>query len=110
MPDGMQGMSPSKLIQSLLDLISYGEHLRKTQPDYESRWDNVQELINFAAEVENNLPEDVGKKMSNAEDAAWEELWGDSLNEWDVDQVEVKEPKASQPNGCACSHTMIIYS
>ncbi len=92
-------MSPSKLIQSFLELINYGEHLRKTQPDYESRWDNVQELINFATEVENGMPSAVEKKMRDAEDAAHEELWGDNLGEWDADQVEDRKPAGGQPTG-----------
>lgn len=92
-------MSPSKLIQSLLELVKYGEHLRKTQPDYESRWDNVQELINFATEVENGMPAAVEKQMRNLEDAAYEELWGDNLGEWDADQVEDQRPVGDQPMG-----------
>ena len=92
-------MAPSKLIQSLLELVQYSEHLRKTQPDYDSRWDNVQELINFAIEVENTMPDEAGKKMFDAEEAAYEELWGDNLGEWDADQVQNREPPASQPNG-----------
>lgn len=92
-------MSPSKLIQSLLELVKYGEHLRKTQPDYESRWDNVQELINFATEVENGMPAAVEKQMRNLEDAAYEELWGDNLGEWDADQVEDQRPLGDQPMG-----------
>ncbi|KAI0714341.1 P-loop containing nucleoside triphosphate hydrolase protein [Cerioporus squamosus] len=94
-----EGMSPSKLIQSFLELINYGEHLRKTQPDYESRWDNVQELINFATEVENGMPSAVEKQMRDAEDAAHEELWGDNLGEWDADQVEDRRRAGSQPMG-----------
>ena len=32
--------------------MDFESHLRKTQPDWESRWENVQELITFASEVE----------------------------------------------------------
>lgn len=92
-------MSPSKLLQALLDFIKYGEHLRKTQPDYESRWDNVQELINFAMEVENGMPVAVEKQMRALEDAAHEELWGDDLGEWDADQVEERRPVGGQVTG-----------
>jgi DNA helicase-2/ATP-dependent DNA helicase PcrA len=35
-----------------VELLEYQDHLRKTQPDWESRWENVQELITFASEVE----------------------------------------------------------
>ncbi|PIL35658.1 hypothetical protein GSI_02388 [Ganoderma sinense ZZ0214-1] len=83
-----EGMSPTKLITALVDLIQYGEHLKKTQQDHESRWENVQELINFATEVENGMPAQEGKKMLDAQERAHEELWGDGLGEWDADQVE----------------------
>ncbi|KAH7925501.1 UvrD-helicase-domain-containing protein [Leucogyrophana mollusca] len=46
-----EGTSPSDLIQHLLELIGYGEHLKKTQPDWDTRWENVQELISFASEA-----------------------------------------------------------
>ena len=90
-----EGMSPTKLITALVELIQYGEHLRKTQPDHESRWENVQELMNFASEVENSMPAKAGKRMLDAEERAHEELWGDGLGEWDADQVEDAE-------GCVC--------
>jgi DNA helicase-2/ATP-dependent DNA helicase PcrA len=48
----LQGTSPADLIRRLLDLIGYENHLKTTQPDWESRWENVQELITFASEVE----------------------------------------------------------
>jgi len=35
-----------------VELIEYEEHLRKTQQDWQSRWENVQELITFASEIE----------------------------------------------------------
>ncbi|KAH8806837.1 P-loop containing nucleoside triphosphate hydrolase protein [Flagelloscypha sp. PMI_526] len=47
-----EGASPPDLIRRLLDLIEYEAHLRKTQQDWESRWENVQELITFASEVD----------------------------------------------------------
>lgn len=40
------------MIRKLVDMIGYEDHLRKTQQDWESRWENVQELITFASEVE----------------------------------------------------------
>ncbi|KIK97773.1 hypothetical protein PAXRUDRAFT_135598 [Paxillus rubicundulus Ve08.2h10] len=45
-----EGRPPSELIRTSLKLIQYEEHLKKTQPDWELRWENVQELINFASE------------------------------------------------------------
>ncbi|KAF5382208.1 hypothetical protein D9615_004383 [Tricholomella constricta] len=47
--------SPADLIRKLLDLVEFEDHLRKTQPDWESRWENVKELITFASEVETNI-------------------------------------------------------
>jgi DNA helicase-2/ATP-dependent DNA helicase PcrA len=29
----------------ILDKTDYEEHLKRTQPDYETRWENVQELV-----------------------------------------------------------------
>ncbi|KAJ3997410.1 P-loop containing nucleoside triphosphate hydrolase protein [Lentinula boryana] len=46
---------PSDLIRRLVELIDYEGHLRKTQPDWESRWENVQELITFASDVQSDL-------------------------------------------------------
>lgn len=43
-------MSVAALIQELLMQLGYAEHLQKTQPDWESRWENVRELITFATE------------------------------------------------------------
>ncbi|KAJ3920166.1 P-loop containing nucleoside triphosphate hydrolase protein [Lentinula edodes] len=45
---------PSDLIRRLVELISYEDHLKKTQPDWESRWENVQELITFASDVQSD--------------------------------------------------------
>ena len=40
------------MIRKLVELIKYEEHLKKTQQDWQSRWENVQELITFASEIE----------------------------------------------------------
>ena len=53
----------------MTDSIKYREHLVKTQPDAENRWDNVQELINFASEVERTAPTDVAQKILKADEA-----------------------------------------
>ncbi|KAJ7477279.1 P-loop containing nucleoside triphosphate hydrolase protein [Mycena galericulata] len=52
-----QGTSPADLIRRLLDLIEYEDHLKKTQPEWESRWENVQELITFASDFEYDVNE-----------------------------------------------------
>ncbi|TFK20286.1 P-loop containing nucleoside triphosphate hydrolase protein [Coprinopsis marcescibilis] len=53
-----EGMGPSDLIRKLVDLLEYKEHLKKTQQDWETRWENVNELITFAKEVEEQLQMD----------------------------------------------------
>ena len=40
------------MIRQLLIMIDYEGHLRKAHPDWDSRWENVQELITFASESE----------------------------------------------------------
>ncbi|KAJ7604586.1 P-loop containing nucleoside triphosphate hydrolase protein [Mycena polygramma] len=51
----IEGASPPDLIQRLLQLIEYEAHLKKTQAEWESRWENVQELITFASDVEHDV-------------------------------------------------------
>ena len=46
-----QGAPVSDLIRRLLLLIDYEAHIKKSQQDWETRWENVQELINFASPV-----------------------------------------------------------
>ncbi|KAJ3866024.1 P-loop containing nucleoside triphosphate hydrolase protein [Lentinula novae-zelandiae] len=58
---------PSDLIRRLVGLISYEDHLRKTQPDWESRWENVQELITFASDVQSDWQD--GLAVATSEDA-----------------------------------------
>ena len=43
------------MIKELVNMINYEAHLKKTQQDWETRWENVQELITFASEVESDL-------------------------------------------------------
>ncbi|KAI0368645.1 UvrD-helicase-domain-containing protein [Pilatotrama ljubarskyi] len=99
---------PSKLINALVDSINYQEHLRKTQPDCESRWDNVQELVNFASEVEGVAPPDVAKRMEKADQRILrekededgdesEEEWADELDEFDADQVQDGQARTDTP-------------
>ncbi|KAF7777665.1 hypothetical protein Agabi119p4_3737 [Agaricus bisporus var. burnettii] len=51
-----EGMSPPDLLHQLLELVDYENHLKKTQKDWESRWENVKELITFASEVNTDSP------------------------------------------------------
>ncbi|KAG8727022.1 hypothetical protein FRC12_022865, partial [Ceratobasidium sp. 428] len=65
-----EGVHAADLIKRTVDEIGYEAYLQRTQPDWETRWENVQELINFAA----------GFALENSEDG------GNS--EGDVDQGE----------------------
>ncbi|THV07389.1 UvrD-helicase-domain-containing protein [Dendrothele bispora CBS 962.96] len=53
-----EGTSPADLIRRLVEVIGYQDHLRQTQPDWETRWENVQELITFASDVNVDLPDE----------------------------------------------------
>jgi DNA helicase-2/ATP-dependent DNA helicase PcrA len=53
------------LIRKLLELIHYESHLRKTQQDWETRWENVKELITFASEVEAGAPASATVDLAN---------------------------------------------
>jgi DNA helicase-2/ATP-dependent DNA helicase PcrA len=46
-----QGTCPADLIRRLVDLVNYEGYLKHKDPEWASRWENVQELINFASEV-----------------------------------------------------------
>ena len=35
------------LIRMIIEKTSYEEYLRASQPDFDSRWENVQELVRF---------------------------------------------------------------
>lgn len=87
-------MQPPDLIRRFLDLIDYKSHLMKTQPDWESRWDNVQELINYASEVEITASSQQ-RDYDDVSDGEW-----DVLEEYDRDQVEdVPETRVQSDKG-----------
>ncbi|KAF9445472.1 P-loop containing nucleoside triphosphate hydrolase protein [Macrolepiota fuliginosa MF-IS2] len=46
-----EGATPPELIRQLLQQIDYENHLKRTQTDWETRWENVQELITFSSEA-----------------------------------------------------------
>ncbi|OJT03389.1 ATP-dependent DNA helicase PcrA [Trametes pubescens] len=101
------GIAPSKLVNAVVDTINYADHLRKTQPDCDSRWDNVQELVNFASEVEGSAPDDVARRMHRADDDIHkekgdeseeesEEEWADEVDEFDGDQAQPGQARAAR--------------
>ena len=52
----LQRTTPQEMIKKLVEMINYEDYLKKTQQDWESRWENIQELITFASEVESQSP------------------------------------------------------
>ncbi|TFK47713.1 UvrD-helicase-domain-containing protein [Heliocybe sulcata] len=79
-----QGTMPADIIRALLGLVEYEEHLKRTQPDADTRWENVMELINFASEVQTDLndyqyalqdlTEDVEAGGDNERDQDWDDM------------------------------------
>lgn len=63
-----KGVLPAALIRKLIKLISYQEHLQKTQPEWETRWENVQELITFASDVQGSILTDVHLPPGNEDE------------------------------------------
>lgn len=51
------GAMPTDLIRELVKAIGYEDHLRKTEPEWETRWENVRELITFAGDVQKDMLE-----------------------------------------------------
>ncbi|KZT04434.1 P-loop containing nucleoside triphosphate hydrolase protein [Laetiporus sulphureus 93-53] len=47
------GSPPSELLNILVESIEYQSYLKQTEENWEDRWQNVQELINFASEPQN---------------------------------------------------------
>lgn len=94
----MQHETPACLIRELLDLIQYEEHLKKTQQDYESRWENVQELINFASELEGDLPNFTAgiTTTDENEDNEWGDVVEDEYEEDELDIVGFAEIKRAE--------------
>lgn len=48
----LQRENPGDIVKRLIELTEYQEHLKKHHDDWESRWENVEELVNFASEFE----------------------------------------------------------
>ncbi len=90
----------------MLDLIKYEDHLKKTQQDFEGRWDNVQELINFATEFESSAVLDAAEALSNklalARTESQEDDWMDATEYDDLDDLGFPDAKeAKKDNGKA---------
>ncbi|PSR75571.1 hypothetical protein PHLCEN_2v9051 [Hermanssonia centrifuga] len=94
------GEYPEQLIRQLLDLIKYQDHLKKTQQDFEGRWDNVQELINFATEFESSAVLDAAEALSNklalARTESQEDDWMDATEYDDLDDLGFPDAKEAK--------------
>ncbi|KAG8921353.1 hypothetical protein FRC02_000289 [Tulasnella sp. 418] len=84
-----KGTSVPDLIMRLVELIKYEEHLQKIYPQWESRWENVQELIKFAHEISSSTPEPSASQPTPTIKPASQLVLTD-----DGDFVEVKEESA----------------
>ncbi|KIK45214.1 hypothetical protein CY34DRAFT_78359 [Suillus luteus UH-Slu-Lm8-n1] len=93
------GMEPAQLIAKLLERIDYQEHLKKSQPDWDTRWENVQELISFASDATadaSNVPVVDGDESSLQDtplrrflQASMLSSAGDQSNENDNEKVSI---------------------
>lgn len=43
----LQGTSVGDLLHMVIEKTEYEDHLKRTQQDFDSRWENVQELVCF---------------------------------------------------------------
>lgn len=41
----MQNASVADLIKMIIEKVNYEDYLRTSQPDWDSRWENVKELV-----------------------------------------------------------------
>ncbi|CAE6452126.1 unnamed protein product [Rhizoctonia solani] len=94
-----EGVLAADLIRRTVDDIGYEAYLQRTQPDWETRWENVQELVNFAAGVE--LP---GPEVLDSEDDGDEDLEY-SGNDAGGYPSENEEPAASSATSANASST-----
>ena len=94
----LEGEGPANLIRRLLELVKYETYLQKTQEDWESRWENVKELINFASEMESDLGVqsfDIEDPESQSHEAdEWHDVGEDEYDEEELDDLGFAEVKA----------------
>ncbi|KAI0684955.1 P-loop containing nucleoside triphosphate hydrolase protein [Cytidiella melzeri] len=92
--------TPAALIRELLSLIQYEEYLKKSQKDWQSRWENVQELINFASELEKELPTFIANAQPSdpLENEDWGDVITDEYDEEELDDLGFVEAKKLRSN------------
>ncbi|TFY71149.1 hypothetical protein EVG20_g1852 [Dentipellis fragilis] len=90
-------VSAAALIRTLLDLLNYEEHLKKTQDDWQNRWENVQELINFASKEHEtgDLPASQEPQAGKENDPVASQLEEDGFAI--VDNSAKKKKEAAEP-------------
>ena len=91
------GAGPDAIVRRLLKLVQYEEHLKKHHEDWETRWENVEELVNFASEFEYEpLPVSPVPARASATKPA-KRVYADHEEEevddedWDADSEEADE-------------------
>ncbi|KAI0342822.1 UvrD-helicase-domain-containing protein [Trametopsis cervina] len=98
--------APASLLRRLLELIQYEQYLKKTQQDWESRWENVQELISFASELERDLPTFIenARVPEGDEKDDWGDVVEDEYDEEELDDLgfsEMKPPTTNETSNAA---------
>ncbi|EIM91037.1 UvrD-helicase-domain-containing protein [Stereum hirsutum FP-91666 SS1] len=98
------GTPPADLIRELLELTAYEGYLKKLFPDWETRWENVQELITFAAQPQETIRMDLDAvevpQASQSQDQSQSQEQ-DNIEMYDLEQdgfMVVDEP-ASEVKG-----------
>ena len=76
------GDGPGDIIKQLLELVDYEVHLKKHHDDWETRWENVGELISFASEFEYVPPTPArARKSERDSEVGDEDDWADALDD-----------------------------
>ncbi|KAF8602376.1 UvrD-helicase-domain-containing protein [Ceratobasidium sp. AG-I] len=68
-----EGVHAADLIRRTVEAIGYEAYLQRTQSDWEARWENVQELVNFAAGVGASEEGSSSDAEGGGEDEEWDE-------------------------------------
>lgn len=98
-----KGRMPADIIRKLISLTEYEDHLKKTQPDSDARWENVMELMSFASEVQTDLVPYALEDLSSGSGPETDKDWDDMPNETEAAQfnadglIELKHSAAEGP-------------
>jgi hypothetical protein len=75
----------------LLELIDYETYLKKSRDDWENLWENVQELLTFAKEVENQLSVQEAERSGLSNEVEMDGYWMDGERELEVEETDAFE-------------------